>query len=125
MKYTSYRNITVASLSGHSVEFEKNVPTHAPARMHHELIAMGLVPEEHIEEVELETSNEPISPDERQTALFLVFDKLTLRARREDFTATGSPHMAVLVKELGWATMGAKERDTAWNTWTLKQSEGS
>lgn len=123
MNYISPRTQTVSSLSGRSVEFIKGVPTACPPQMHAELIARGIVPEEAVDEPETNGGPvEPTVPAEREAALFKVFEALTLRAKREDFTAQGAPHLAVLAKELGWS-VAAKERDPAWNAWTLKQLE--
>lgn len=123
MNYTSYRNLTHASLSGGSVEFKKGVPTYAPPRMHAELVALGCIPEEQIDEPEALPSDEPTDPTARETALFAMFAKLTQRGRREDFTAVGAPHVGVLAEELGWAKLQGKERDAAWTKWTLEQLE--
>lgn len=123
MKYISYRKLTHVSLTGGSVEFEKGVPTYAPPRMHHELIALGVVPEEHMEEPAVADPAEPVDPSAREVVLFELFDTLTTRGRREDFTAVGAPHAAVIAKELGWSTINAKERDATWSKWTLLQLE--
>jgi hypothetical protein len=124
MKYISPRTQTVSSLSGRSVEFIKGEPTECPPQMHAELIARGIVPVDPVDEPdEAKTGpQEPVLPHEREAALFKVFEMLTLRAKREDFTAQGTPHLAVLAKELGWS-VAAKERDPAWSAWTLKQLE--
>jgi hypothetical protein len=126
MKYISPRTQTVSSLSGRSVEFIKGEPTDCPPQMHAELIAKGIVPADPIDEPD-ETKTgpqEPVLPHEREAALFKVYETMTLRAKREDFTAQGAPHLAVLAKELGWTNaVAAKERDATWSTWTLKRLE--
>ena len=114
--------MTVASVSGRSVRFAKGVPTYAPPQMHAELISVGIVPAEEIPEVETSGPVEPTVPAEREAALFAVFEKLVLRGKREDFTAVGVPHNAVLAKELGW-TLHNKERDAAWNKFNLERTE--
>ena len=123
MEYIAPRKMTVSSLSGRSISFEKGVPKSAPPQMHAELIALGIVPAEEIPEPE-ETSGpkEPTVPHEREAALFIAFNKIVLRNRREDFTAVGIPHSAVLVKELGWSGLGAKERDTSWQKFKLAEA---
>ena len=113
MDYIAPRKMTVTSLSGRSVSFEKGVPTYCPAQMHAELIACGVVPAEEIPEVVTEGPKEPTVPAEREAALFAVFEKMALRGKREDFTAVGVPHNAVLAKELGWS-IGNKEREAMW-----------
>lgn len=113
MNFTMNRNHTVASTMGHAVEFLKGVPTHVPPALYAEVQAAGALPETEISEDEAPKSNEPTDPVERKLALFAAFDKIALRGRREDFTAGGAPHNAVLSTELGW-TVAAKERDIAW-----------
>ena len=107
--------MTVVSKSGRSVEFEKGVPTFAPAQMHAELIQYGIVPAEEIPEPpEDDGPKEPSVPMEREAAFFAAFEKLALRGKRGDFSGTGIPHSAVLAKELGWAEINTKERDLLW-----------
>lgn len=121
-KYISHRNVTVASLCGRSVEFKKGEPTLCPPQMHEELLARGIMPEEPPEDVvENSAPVEPTGTGERETALFDLFEKLTLRARREDFTAVGVPHAAVIAKELNWGQINAKERDATWDKWKLSK----
>ena len=106
--------MTVSSLSGRSVELLKGVPTHCPPQMHDELIARGVVPAEEMPEPEVaEGPQEPTDPVARRAAIFASFKKLSLRAKREEFTASGVPHLAVLAMDLGWP-MVAKERDAMW-----------
>ncbi len=113
MNYIAPRNMTVSSTSGRSQEFKKGEPTWAPAQMHAELIAVGIVPTEEIPEPEDTGVREPLVPEERQAALFAVFKKMVLRGGREEFLGNGRPHLAVLAKELGWS-IAAKERDSMW-----------
>lgn len=121
-KYVSYRDITVSSVMGHSIEFKKGVPTNCPPTMHAELIAMGIMPEEPMtEEPVVEGTKSPQDPVAREKAIFDAFEKITLRNAREDFTAAGLPHKAVLAKELGW-TVENKERDTLFTKWNVEHS---
>ncbi len=114
MKYIAPRKMVVASLCGRSVEFEKGVPTYAPDQMHADLIKVGIVPAEEIPEPpETDGPKEPTVPSERQAEVYAAFEKLILRGKRGDFAGTGSPHAAVLSKELGWDIDG-KERDVLW-----------
>lgn len=90
--------------------------------MHAELLALGIMPVDPVEDAPEKVSTEPSVQHEREAALFAVFEKITLRARREDFTAVGVPHAAVLAKELGWGQLNGKERDTAWAKWNLEKT---
>lgn len=114
MEYIAPRKMTVVSVSGRSVEFEKNVPTYCPPQMHAELIAMGIVPAEEIPEpADDGKPKAPEVPSERQAAVYAAFEIMMLRNKRGDFSGTGAPHAAALAKELGWE-MDAKERDIMW-----------
>lgn len=120
MNYIAPRKMTVASVSGRSVEFQKGVPTYAPPQMHAELIAFGIVPAEEIPEPEDDGGvKEPTVPSEREEALFAAFKKIVLRGVREDFAGTGVPHSAVLARELGWASIDTKERNAMWQKFNL------
>ena len=114
MNFTLNRDFTVASTMGAAVEFKKGVSTHVPPALYREVQAIGAIPDDEIPEAAAgATTNEPSDPAARKEALFEAFDKIALRGRREDFTAGGAPHNAVLSTELGW-TVAAKERDLAW-----------
>lgn len=115
MKFVMHKTRVIASVMGLSIEFEKGVPTFVPPYMYQEIIAAGGVPESELSDEELKTGNpnEPLDPAERKAALMKAFDQIVLRNVREEFTAGGSPHNAVMAKELGW-TVSAKDRDAAW-----------
>ena len=115
MNFVLHRDRTIASVMGLSIEFLKNVPTFVPPFMYQEVIAAGGVPESELTEAELTAGNpaEPLDPVNRKAALVAAFEKIVLRSVREEFTAGGAPHNAVLAKELGWS-VHAKERDIAW-----------
>lgn len=115
MEYIAPRKMTVVSKSGRSVEFEKGVPTFCPPQMHAELIASGVVPAEEMPEPpESDEPQAPALPNDREEAVFAAFEKILLRNKRNDFSATGAPHLAVLTKVLGWDFPDAKERDALW-----------
>lgn len=124
MLYISNRDITVPSVSGRSVEFKKGEPTYAPPTMHAELISQGIVPAEDLEEeTKPEGPVEPTVPAEREAAMFAVFESMVLRNDRNDFTAAGTPHAAVVQRELGWKNnIGGKERDATWAKFQLAKA---
>lgn len=122
MEYIAPRNMTVASLSGRSVSFEKGVPKYAPPQMHAELIAVGVVPTEEIPEpVKADGPVEPQIPAEREAAIHEAFDKIALRNERTDFNANGTPHAAVVAKTLGWS-LGGKELSAQWQKFSIAKS---
>ena len=114
MKFVFHRNKTIASVMGLSIAFQKGVPQAVPTYMIQEVIAAGGVPESEMtdDEVLATTSKEITDPVAREAALFAVFEDMVLRNVREEFTAGGAPHTAVITQKLGWAIQ-AKERDTA------------
>jgi hypothetical protein len=116
MKFVFQRDKTISSVFGHVIHFSKGVPTHVPPAMYQEVMQVGGVPEEGIDlepEVSKSGKTEPVDPNERQQQLFAAFEALTIRNRREDFTAGGHPHAKALARELGWQ-VGNKERDLMW-----------
>jgi len=124
MKFVMNRDKVIASTMGLSLAFEKNIPMDVPTYMIREVMAAGGVAQEDMtdDEVLATTSTEPVDPAAREAALFAVFEKLTLRNQREDFTAGGAPHNAVLTKELGWP-IHAKERDVAFAKFRAGQTD--
>jgi hypothetical protein len=118
------RNRTVVSSLGHSVEFAKDMPTYVPPELYQEVMAAGAVPEEEgfdpVPAQQAQGVVEPTDPFVREAALFAAFEALSLRGKREDFTASGTPHPKAMEKELGWKVSN-KERDTAW---TLYRTRG-
>ena len=124
MKFVMPRTRTIASVMGLSIEFEKNVPTAVPPYMYQEIIAAGGVPENELTEDELKTGNpdELLDPTQRKAALMGAFTQIVLRNIREEFTAGGTPHNAVMTKELGWV-LPTKERDIAWAEFKAGKTE--
>lgn len=124
MKFVLNRNRVVASVCGLAVEFEKGVPTHVPPAMYAEVIAVGGVPEE---DVDLDPkgpaeSTEPTDPSVRQAEIFKAFETISLRGRREDFTASGAPHAKAVSTALGWIIQN-KERDIVWTAFKTQQND--
>ena len=115
MKFVMHKTRTIASVMGLAVEFEKGIPTFVPPYMYQEVIAAGGVPESELSDDDLKNGNpdEPTDPAARKNALMEAFGQIVMRNNREEFTAGGTPHNAVMAKELGWP-VSAKERDVAW-----------
>lgn len=123
MRFTMFRNRTVASTCGLSIEFKKGEPHLVPPQMYAEVIAAGGVSEEELREEDLPPA--PATPEqlaERKQAMLKAFDTIVRRQQREDFTAGGVPHASVLGRELGWAVQ-AKERDAAWVEYTAGKGD--
>jgi hypothetical protein len=115
MKFVFNRARTVSSKYGHVIFFDKGVPTHVPPEMYQEVLAVGGNPESEIDldPPKPDGPEEPTDPVAREAALFSAFESLSLRGKREDFTAGGQPHQKALAKELGWE-VSSKERDLMW-----------
>lgn len=124
MKFVMNRTRTIASVMGLAIEFEKNVPTFVPPYMYQEVIAAGGVSENELTDEELKSGNpnEPFDSAERKAALMTAFEQIVLRNIREEFTAGGTPHNAVMAKELGWP-VPAKERDIAWTEFKADKAD--
>jgi hypothetical protein len=124
MKFVFNRARTVSSKYGHTIFFEKGTPTHVPPEMYQEVLAVGGTPEEDIDldPPKPEGVEEPTDPVARRAALFTAFEALSLRGKREDFTAGGQPHPKALAKELGWQVSN-KERDLMWVEFKTKTEE--
>lgn len=117
MRFKLPRNRTIASTCGISIEFKKDEFHLVPPMMYAEVIAAGGVSEDEISEEELPKKVTPESLEERKKAIFKAFETIVLRNAREDFTAGGVPHNAVVAGETGWP-VGAKERDSMWVEFT-------
>lgn len=105
------RDLHLPSTTGHSVAFKKGEPTFVPAPMHREVLALGAERTEAEPEAVIDTKDKtPQDPDERAKQIEDAIRALTLRNRREDFTAGGAAHLKALAEYLGWTPNG-KERD--------------
>lgn len=116
MKFTFPRDREIASMFGQCIAFKKGEATYVPPAMYQEVMAAGGVPDEELDLSKPAPKNgvvEPTAPDEREMALFIAFEAMVLRAKREEFSASGLPHPKALAAELGW-TVPNKERDLAW-----------
>lgn len=122
MKFTMYRNRTIATSRGHVIEFVKGVATHVPAECYDEVIAAGAIPEDELPDNEVAENAEPNDPAERRAALFAAFDKIVLKGSRDDFAASGAPNAKALNNLLGWP-VEAKERVTTWNEYKSVKGE--
>lgn len=105
------RDRTIASTSGHCVEFKKDEPTFVPPPMWQEVQNLGAVPTDEIpEDLNAPVSKAPTEPAEREKAIREAIEALTLKNNREDFNAGGKPNLKPLSDFLGWS-VSAKERD--------------
>lgn len=118
MLFVMQRDRVVASVHGHSIEFKKGVPTYVPAQLHAEVMALGAEPTEtmasdprHPEPPKL--PDEPSDPAKRSEEILAAIEMLATRNAREDFAASGAPHVKALAQILGWKP-ATQERDLLW-----------
>ena len=65
MKFVLNRTKTIASVLGHSIAFEKGVPTYVPPPMYDEVMAAGASPEDEIDVPE-DTKTQVLTPEDRK-----------------------------------------------------------
>lgn len=111
MHFILNRDKDIASTTGRSVSFKKDVPTFVPPQMHKEVLALGAEPTEDLpEDTNAPVSKAPEDQDERDRQIRDAIEALTLANNRDDFNAGGKPNLKPLSDFVGW-TVSAKERD--------------
>lgn len=119
------RNHRLRTMAGHTIHFEKGVPTYVPPAIVREVIAIGGERIDAGQGAEFEESStaikEPVG-DEREQLIFECFADMIERGAREDFTAQGVPHTKALKETLGF-TVSNKERDALWFKYTTRDAE--
>lgn len=107
--FVSNRDITITSLIGRSIYFEKGVPTHCPREMHAEVMEKGIIPVEEADATAVTTkaahvpkSDEPDEPGDREDAITAAVQVLVARNNTKDFSAGGVPTSAAVSAVLGW-----------------------
>ena len=114
MNFVMSRDRVVTSTMGRSIRFKAGVPVHVPSMMQAEVIDLGAEPTEKIPEPDVPESKEPkAGTKERTKAIEDAYAVIVKRNRREDFTAQGYPHLAVIATETGFK-IDAAERDATW-----------
>ena len=118
------RNYVLTTTKGHSVAFEKGVPTHVPPAIYQEALTIGAIPPDgedpHVEDV-VKTDNAPSDPAERAPLILDAIEKLVAENARENFTAAGSPTVDAVTKAVGFKEQ-AKEIATVWQQYHDKQA---
>lgn len=118
------RNYVLTTTKGHSVAFEKGVPTHVPPAIYQEALTIGAIPPDgedpHVEDV-VKTDNAPSDPAERAPLILAAIEKLVVENARENFTAAGSPTVDAVTKTVGFKVQ-SKEIATVWQQYHDKQA---
>lgn len=115
MKMIMNRNITVSSLSGHAIRFQRGVPVWVPPMMVEECMSKGALPADGEELPETKEKVEVPAPmgQARKDAFLRVFDSLVLKNDRNSFTAAGTPKVPVVRKALDF-DFDVQELQTLW-----------
>jgi hypothetical protein len=122
--FTLHRNFTLRTTKGHSIKFEKGVPTWVPPICEPDVVAIGAIPTAGDVDV-LPPEGGPkreLTPAEREAKLFEAFAVLVARNERGDFTASNQPH----IKKLQAITdfeIAIPERDEAWRKFRHNQTD--
>ena len=118
------RNYVLTTTKGHSVAFEKGLPTHVPPAIYQEALTIGAIPPDgedpHVEDV-VKTDNAPSNPAERAPLILDAIEKLVAENARDNFTAAGSPTVDAVAKAVGFKVQ-SKEIATVWQQYHDKQA---
>ena len=100
-EYVLNRNFVLRSMTGHSVNFVKNVPTFVPALIEREARGIGAerVDGDNPDMLDPESPEvAPLSHDERAEQIRTAFALLTERNDSKDFTGAGVPSVKAVEK---------------------------
>lgn len=116
--FSLHRTYTMSTTTGHVINFVKGEVTWIPDVCVPNAVAIGAIPS-----VPLGAELDPIppeekaavslTPDERQAKYFEAFELIRTRGRRDDFLASGLPHIKKTEELVGFA-VSAAERDEMW-----------
>ena len=100
-EYVRNRNFVLRSMTGHSVNFVKNVPTFVPALIEREARGIGAERVDGANPDMLDPESPevaPLSHDERAEQIRTAFALLTERNDSNDFTGAGVPSVKAVEK---------------------------
>ena len=100
-EYVLNRNFVLRSMTGHSVNFVKNVPTFVPAPIEREARGIGAERVDGANPDMLDPESPevaPLSHDERAEQIRTAFALLTERNDSKDFTGAGVPSVKAVEK---------------------------
>lgn len=133
--FISHRDQVIGGLTGHSIGFDKGVPTHVPRPMHAVVMEKGCLPCDKdgkiLDDVaasapgaveEKKILVEPEDADERNDRINAAMKDLVKRNSPRDFSAGGVPLAESLTMALGWR-VDQKEVRPLWNK--MKQDMAS
>ena len=103
--FTLNRNLTLHSVLGHSIRFIKGEPTHVPAPLIPEVVALGaqaVDSEPGIDAPEEKPATPVLDDQERGQAILAAIELIIERNSRLDFTAGGAPTTQAVEKITGF-----------------------
>lgn len=123
--FTLHRNYRFISDTGHSIYFEKGVPTHVPPVLHRAVQAFGAIPVEgDVESIlgDEATKKQEVPMEERNRQLIDAFKKLQEHNGRGDFTGQGIPSVTALKKIIIDFDPDKKEVEALWQLYIEDQN---
>jgi hypothetical protein len=116
-EFTLNRNYTLRSTKGHIINFKKDVPVSVPGKLVADAVAIGAVavdPQTPLPAGETDyVAPVVLTGADREAKIRAAFDAVLARNQRNDFTASGHPHVRAVSQLLGF-DVDAKERDKLW-----------
>ena len=129
--FVSNRTVNVGSTLGHSIQFEKGVPTHVPQRLHALVMEKGIMP--------CDAAGKPLDPsqvddpspvsavvlapeetEERAAKILEVIQAIVKRNNSKDFSAGNVPNSVAVTAALGWK-VDAKEIRPVWDKFKAQE----
>lgn len=104
--FRTLRPVRIASLTGHVINLEPGKPKALPPELHAEAYAMGCVPVDSPENVDV-----PLVPqgEDRERAIVDAINELIVRGDADNFRkADGVPKVAAVEEIFGFAVSGAE-----------------
>ena len=123
--FSLHRDYRFISAIGHTIQFNKGVPTYVPPALHKDVQAFGAVPVEGDVESILgdEEAKKPEVPmEERHRQLLEAFRTLQERNSRGDFTGQGLPSLPALKKLISDFEPDKKEVENLWHLYVEQQA---
>lgn len=123
-KLTLNRDYVLATTKGHTIAFKKGEPTHVPAAVYQDAIAIGAQPADGSDPNVIEdekTDKAPADPAERNPLILAAIEKIVAGNARKDFTAAGSPTVKSVERELGF-DVDAREIAGVWQEYHEKKA---
>lgn len=116
--FSLHRTYSMSTTAGHVIDFKKGEVTWVPPACVTQAVSIGAIPTVPLGAELDPIPTEPTPPvsltlEERQAKYFEAFATIIARARRDDFLASGLPHIKK-TEELTGLQVSAAERDEMW-----------